>query len=402
MLRKLSTVAFATALSIASPLAAAPPFGSFGGIHGGGNSGAGVIRLQGWALDDDGVAAVDIMVDGLVVGRAHYGRSRPGVTAQFPGFPDSALPGFAFPLDSTHFLNGLHKVGARVRSNSGEIVNLNQLVLEFGNVTHNLAPFGVIEFPNTDVELLGDCSLTRPSRRYAVVSGFALDVGVENGDQGVGYLELLIDGAIHRHTLTDCHFDPAKGGLSDCYGFARFDIRQAFSVVPDPPLVGYRFVLDIGELIALDGYVPGRHVLKIRAGDVAGNVSIIDEINAFFSCDDFLGNEASFGEIRRPRDGLTYSGIIEAGGWALDINAVAIVRVYVDGVAQGDAELGFARPGVTSLYPGYPDSAAPGWRLFLDTRTLSNGRHNFQVEVFDFLGAVTLLGERDFVVFNPP
>ena len=89
----LSVVA-AVLLASASAWAAAP-FGSFGGIAGGGNAGAGVVPLTGWALDDNGVQAVDILVDGLVAGRASYGRARAGVTAQFPGFPDSALPGFS-------------------------------------------------------------------------------------------------------------------------------------------------------------------------------------------------------------------------------------------------------------------------------------------------------------------
>ncbi|HEY4573262.1 MAG TPA: hypothetical protein VIJ26_04845, partial [Thermoanaerobaculia bacterium] len=98
----------AVALSAAVPGWAAPPFGSFGGIAGGGNSGAGLLPLSGWALDDNGILAVDILVDGIVAARANYGRARAGVTARFPGFPDSAHPGFGFQLDTTHYLNGVH------------------------------------------------------------------------------------------------------------------------------------------------------------------------------------------------------------------------------------------------------------------------------------------------------
>src|SRR6185295_17229829 len=113
------------ALLLASvPALAAPPFGSFGGIVGGGNAGAGLIPLTGWALDDDGVLAVDILVDGVLAGRAFYSRARAGVTAKFPGYPDSAAPGFAFELDSTHYLNGLHTVTVRVKSKAGEVVEL--------------------------------------------------------------------------------------------------------------------------------------------------------------------------------------------------------------------------------------------------------------------------------------
>src|SRR5215208_3341599 len=110
----LSLIALA---SLAVPVLAAPPFGMFGGRVGGGNAGDGVIPLHGWALDDNGVANVDIFVDGVVSGRA-----RPGVAAAFPGFPDSATAGFAFQLDTTRYLNGVHTVSARVRSKTGEVV----------------------------------------------------------------------------------------------------------------------------------------------------------------------------------------------------------------------------------------------------------------------------------------
>ena len=403
MRRSWIVVAVLGLVGLCSPLAAASPFGSFGGIVTGGNSGAGVIPLHGWALDDDGVAAVDVVVDGRVAGRALYGTSRPGVTQSFPGFPDSQAPGWAFQLDSTRYLNGLHTITARVLSETGEVTTLNSRQISFGNLTHNLVPFGAIEFPNNDAQLWGRCDdLTNPNRRYAVVQGYALDVGVERNDQGVGYLELMIDGVVHRNTFTSCHFDSTKGGLSDCYGLTRIDIRQLFPhVVSDPPLVGFRFVLDVGELIGSGFLAPGRHRITIRGGDVAGQVSNLAEINAFFSCDDFIGNVVSFGEIRRPRAGLTYQGTIEVDGWALDLEGVHAVIPYVDGHRLLDAEYGLPRPFISSIFPGYPNSALPGWRFLLDTAELSDGQHTIQVFVRDLFGEEHLIGERVIQVFNP-
>lgn len=391
---------FAALLMISLPVAAAPPFGSFGGIVGGGNGGAGVIPLHGWALDDDGVAAVDIVVDGLVVGRATYGRSRPGVAQSFPGFPDSDLAGFAFQLDTTRYLNGLHTVTARVRSFSGEVADLPSRQLEFTNLTHNLVPFGEIDYPHEDVELFGSCNLLAP-RRYSVVTGYALDVGVETGDLGVGYVELMIDGAIFANSLRDCEFDPDRGGLSNCYGLRRLDIERTFPNLRDSPHSGFRFVLDVGALIAF-GYVPGRHVLTIRSGDLSGQVANIDEIPVTFSCDEFLGNEASFGRIGQPRNGLIYRGVIEVQGWALDWEGVSQIRFYVDGVFRGFARGGEPRPAVTSRFPGYPQSPGPGWRFFFDTTEISDGRHEIQVIVRDRFGEDTMIGERFFFVLNNP
>jgi hypothetical protein len=63
--------------------------------------------------------------------------------------------------------------------------------------------------------------------------------------------------------------------------------------------------------------------------------------------------------------------------------------------------MGFARPEITELYPGYPDSLAPGFRFFLDTRLLSDGIHNLQVLIIDDANQTTLIGERAFRVINP-
>ena len=60
------TLTILTVLLASVPAWAAPPFGSFGGQVGGGNAGANLMPLTGWALDDNGVNAVDILVDGVV------------------------------------------------------------------------------------------------------------------------------------------------------------------------------------------------------------------------------------------------------------------------------------------------------------------------------------------------
>ena len=377
MERKTGLLVFALAAMLALPASAAPPFGSFGGLVSGGNGTAGVAPIHGWALDDDGIFAVDILVDGRVVGRALYGRSRPGVTQLYPGFPDSDLPGFGYELDTTRFLNGLHTVSARVTSTTGEVVHLPGRVLEFTNLSHNLVPFGKIDFPNANAELYGNCNLADPSRRYSVVQGYALDVGVEIGDQGVGYVELLLDGAVIRNSQLSCAFSQPKGGLSDCWGLPRLDVTRFYPGLSDAPHSGFRFVLDVGELIAAGGYVPGRHVITIRSGDIAGQVANIHEIP------------------------VTYAGLIEVTGWAIDAEGVSAVDIYVDGFFKGTAAYGFPRPGITSLHPSFPDSAAPGWQFFLDTTQLSDGEHHFQVVVRDITGREIIIGDRRFVVFNP-
>jgi hypothetical protein len=389
-----------TALAaVASPALAAPPFGMFGGRVGGGNAGAGVIPLHGWALDDNGVANVDIFVDGVVAGRATYGRARPGVAAAFPGFPDSATAGFAFQLDTTRYLNGIHTVTARVRSKAGEVTDLNAKTFEFLNTTHNLAPFGTIEFPNVNAELYGVCDLDNPIRRYSVVSGYALDAGVQEDDTGVGYVELLLDRALLYNSKTSCFYSPLTGGLTNCYGIRRLDVERFFPSLPDSIHGGFRFVLDVGELINF-GYTPGHHTLTVRAGDGFGTVRTFSEMPVTFNCVEDLPDDLAIGFIDVPLQGLLYSGTVTATGWALDFDGISSITVVVDGTPVGFATLGFARPGVSALYPGFPQSAAPGWKFQLDTTRLANGQHFLQVIVNDDFSNETLIGERHFGVEN--
>jgi Bacterial Ig domain len=398
-----------------SPAFAGTPFGSFGGQVGGGNVLNGSAPLFGWALADNGVVAVDVIVDGLIDGRAIYGRSRPGVTAMYPGFPNSRLPGWVYNLDTTHYLNGFHTVSARVRSAKGETADLKGIKFQFSNTPSQLQPFGKIEFPNAQAELTGDCGQTCKvgngdyifldnPRRYSVVSGWALDAGVNTNDGGVGYVELLIDRALFSpngyNSVTGCFFAPDTGGLTNCYGIRRQDISALFPQLRDSIHSGFRFVLDVSQLMNCGIYNPGHHTLTIRAGDQFGTVKEIAEIPVTFSCADFGTNDPSVGSIDVPGEGLLYKGQIQVTGWALDYQGVQVVTALVDGTAIGSTNVGLSRAGISALYPGYPNSVAPGFQIPFNTRLISNGQHKLQVIVTDSVGSDTLLGEVTFTVAN--
>lgn len=401
MKRSVTLILLAAVLA-SVPAWAAAPFGSFGGKVGGGNSGAGLISLVGWALDDDGIDSVDILVDGAVAGRAAIHRNRPLVAVLHPGYPDSTAAGWGFILDTTHYLNGNHTVTARVRSRTNEFVNLPSRVFAFGNVTHNLVPFGKIEFPAPQAELRGNCNLTDPARRFSVLSGYAMDAGVQEDDTGVGYVELLVDRSLFSNSREDCFFSNPLGGFTNCYGLRRLDLEPQFPGLKDAPHSGFRFVFDVGALIAGGFYLEGQHVLSIRSGDHFGQVSIIREIPVTFVCDENLGNEQAVGQIDPNLQPYTLvSGNAFVTGWALDWEGVFKVTVLVDGISVGDTGLGLVRTDISALYLGYPQSAAPGFALSFDSRQFSNGPHEIEVLVTDNLGAQTFIGKRPVIFANP-
>ena len=402
-MKRLSVVIASLILAlVAAPVFAGAPFGWFDGSRGGGNAGGGQIAMTGWALDDDGILAVRIYVDGVIAGQASYGGSRPGVAALYPGFPDSNAAGWGFQLNTTFYLNGSHSVTFKATSMTGEESQIGRRVFQFSNTTHNLKPFGSILAPLENTELFGICDLNDPDRRYTVVNGWALDAGVEEGDLGVGYVELLIDGAIYANSRTSCFWGTETGGLTNCYGIRRLEVQEQYPTLRDAPHAGFRFVLDIGYLINF-GYVPGHHVLTIRSGDVAGQVANIDEIPVSFFCDDYIPNAGSFGWFDRPEpQGVQGGGIITLTGWALDWEGIASVRLWGNGgVDLGLATTGIFRPLVNNAYPGYPDSLGAGWSLDIDPSVLPEGSNLLQVIVTDMEGVETMIGERPIHIAHP-
>lgn len=398
MARNLLLWTLAGLLFVAAPVVAAPPFGSFGGLVGGGNVGTGFLPLHGWALDDQGIDRVEIYVDGEPAGTAYFGFRRPDVQAVHPGYPDSANAGFGVELNSTLWLNGFHTLTAVAVAESGERTTLGEsYVIQFNNASHLLPPFGQIEFPRSGAQLFGNCNIEDPSRRYSVVYGFAVDTGVELGDTGVKYVELLVNGAIYANSVTSCFYSPFTGGLTNCFGLPRPEIRNRYPSIPNALHSGYRFVLDVGALVEL-GFGQGFHELTVRAGDYYGNVANIAEIPVVFLCDDQLGNSGAIGQIDLPLPLGIYAGRVTFSGWALDWEGVNRVRIFVDGIEVAAATHGIVRPEVTLLYPGYPESAAPGWEYELNAAEFTDGLHTLQVVIEDDLGADTVLGEVPFLL----
>lgn len=388
--------------------------GFFEGPLGGLNAGSGAIGMTGWALADTGVRRVTIQLDGVDIVEARYGGFRPLVEDQHPGFPDSSGAGFGVNFNSTDFSNGQHLLTAKVETFGGSIVILpaisqGQVVLDgrlpvhFTNNTAILMPFGDINVPQRNANLFGVCDLENDNRRYTVISGWALDLGIELHDAGIGWVELMVDGVILSNSRTGCFFSPITGGLTNCYGLQRLDIETSYPFALDAPNSGYRFVLDIGELLNL-GYTQGRHTLGIRAGDLSNQAIEVAEIPVNFLCAENNGNEPSFGFIESPRPGRFWADLINFQGWALDWQGIANVELFVDGTSIGLASFGAGlggRPGVQGQFPGYPDSLAPVWRLSnFDTNNLTEGFHQVQARAVDNLGVTTIIGETTFFVNN--
>jgi hypothetical protein len=78
---------------------------------------AGSVNVTGWAIDDTGIAKVELFVDGQLAGTATYGTPRPDVQQAYPWAVVNS--GYQVVLDTTRQPNGSHTLTVRASDQSG-------------------------------------------------------------------------------------------------------------------------------------------------------------------------------------------------------------------------------------------------------------------------------------------
>jgi hypothetical protein len=139
---------------------------------------SGTSMVTGWAFDDTQVAAVDVLVDGALAGRAEYGLARPDVAGTFPHAPTAV--GFSYALDTRRFANGTHRVTVRATDHLGHVALLRDAAVQFTNTAADTTP------PTVVIQ-----SATVKKNELSVTAAADDNVGVSR-------VELWIDGRLAR------------------------------------------------------------------------------------------------------------------------------------------------------------------------------------------------------------
>jgi hypothetical protein len=308
-------------------------------------------------------------------------------------------------------------VAVRLRDNAGATRVVGRRFVQVMNVGANLAPIGRIDWPITNHIMFAvgcDDPGSQPSvppferpENVELVSGWALDVGSEVGDDGVKWVELYINGVYQSSTLRDEFWYQAFQMDVNYYGHERLDVWKLFPDVPASKDSGFTFAVDIADLIINKGYHQGLHYLSVRAGDISGNTSFIHTIPVIFDCDDDP-DRPSWGDIYTPPHMERVSGSYLISGWAIDYDFVEEVQIWIDGVRYDDpvsdpVTYGLATPEVVLNYPWYPTvySRYAGYEYILDTTRLTDGEHRLVIRTKDRFGQdESIVGERLFVIDN--
>jgi hypothetical protein len=370
----------------------------------------GVFPVTGWALDDGSIEDVEILIDGLVVGGAETGIHRPDIAHRYPWRPDAEHAGFVRMLNTSEIVNGVHMISVRLRDDEGATRVVGRRYVQTFNVGYNLPPFGGIDWPISNHTMFaigcedpGGWSAPPFDEPAAVslVTGWALDVGASTDRGGVKWVELLINGSIQANTLIDDFYFNWFDMDVNYYGHERLDILRMFPDVPNAKDSGFAFALDISDLIINRGYHQGLHYLKIRAGDIEGNIADIAQIPVIFDCNDDPDRPA-WGDIYTPTHMERVAGTFPITGWAIDYDKVNEVEVWVDGRFMGFGTYGLESPEVRDMYPWWPWSLTrnAGYYYDLDTTLLTDGEHVLVIRTRDFWRSSNFIGERTFVVDN--
>jgi hypothetical protein len=312
----------------------------------------GTVPGSGWAIDNTAaigtaISAVQVKVDGAVVGTATYGISRPDVCSAYPGRLGCPNVGFTFALNTATLSPGSHLLTVSATDSDATPDT------GIWSVTIRVAapPSVQIDVPAPNSTISGT----------APVAGWAID-NVSAVGTAIQAVQVKVDGSV-------------IGAAT--YGIARPDVCAVYPGRPGCPNVGYGFSLDTTTL------TPGKHTITATATDSDGSPDMGSATTTVA-----VAAPPPSVHIDLPSNGATISGMVTLAGWAIDNiymvgTAISSVQVYVDGQPVGSATYGFNRPDVCAVYPGRTGCPNVGFGFQLNTSALSPGTHTITVTATD-------------------
>jgi N-acetylmuramoyl-L-alanine amidase len=313
---------------------------------------SGSVAVTGWALDNataigSAISSVKVKVDGVEVGTATYGTSRPDVCSAYAGRPGCPNVGFTYALNTATLSPGTHLLA----------VSATDSDTNPDSGTWSIS-FQVAPLPNVRIDSPADgATVSGP----VAIAGWAID-NTSAAGTAISSVRVLVDGATVG-TAT--------------YGISRPDVCSAYPARPSCPNVGFAYQLDTAPLS------PGKHKITIAATNSDGSPKTgMDSVTVTVAA------IPPTVHIDTPLPASALSGTVAVSGWALDNRsvvgtAIGNVQVLLDGVPVGNAIYGQSRPDVCSAYPARPGCPNVGFTYQLSLTALSSGSHTITVSATD-------------------
>jgi hypothetical protein len=303
---------------------------------------SGPVNMSGWALSSSGaITQITVAVDGVSLGSAAYGQTRPDVCAVYVGRAGCPNVGWNLLVDTTRFADGAHTLDVAAYT-ATEWFSGPHLTVS--------TPFTVANGSATNPTQI---FIDQPSAQSSTVMGVTTVSGwAFNDNAALSSLVVSVDGV-------------PKGNAT--YGLSRPDVCQAYPGKPGCPNVGWSFALDTTLL------PNGPHVVEAAAGSRS--------VGSPFTVANWAAANPMSITIDNPNSQSgTLSGTTSVGGWAIDsLAAIGGLAVAVDGVPFGNALYGLSRPDVCTVFPGRAGCPNVGWSFSLNTMFLADGSHALEV-----------------------
>ncbi len=312
-------------------------------------NGRGVLRVSGWVASLSPIRDVQVFLDNRLIGVAEKNIQREDVESAYPEYPGSQNSGFLLEqvVDDSELTTGDVRV---VVTALGGITRQAFKALQIAPVIkrrkHQDAP---LRIECDSLELREDGTLS--------VDGWAI---CQSGVESIGI------------ELDKSHIDYAEVGLS------RPDVGNHFPLVPSARQSGFKFTGKIaasckGEssvTLTLRGIGGEEHrvllpVMAVATGAPDAPESVRNDIFVFV-------------DTPAIQDGLSTSparGGIMVVGWALSLNEIVDVEVFVDDVSIGLAYYGMRREDIHAAFPTIAKSLLSGFAVSIPQRFLDKGRH---------------------------
>ena len=152
---------------------------------------SGIGNLRGWAIANEGVDRVEILIDGEPFQDAPYGGSRGDVGGAFPTVPGSSRSGFSLAFNYNSLDAGEHIITARAHTVRGQVLE--------SSATFEAVSFGSEFISNSNLVKLdgGVCEVSGNSASIVdiLVDGTSFDIGLQWGKAAQGFEIVSIEQA---------------------------------------------------------------------------------------------------------------------------------------------------------------------------------------------------------------
>ena len=303
-----------------------------------------MLRVRGWAVHAFGIKEINVSLDGIYLGIANYGVSRPDIVNVYPAYFNSAESGYDTTFNISNISNGSKTLEMKIVANDGsyqtvtKTVNVNRAVLETKSF---------LDSPEENLNVTTDTIRVR---------GWALD------SSGVKSVEAFVDGK-------------SLGNIS--YGALRPDVNKVCPGYPSGDNAGFDETVNISSLSN------GKKTLEVK---ITGNSGTVQTIKVNFN----KVTLESRNFLDEPTVNSSIVGTMTVRGWALSEAGTKEVRIKLDGQLLGKATINVTRNDVYNVHPEYNNKKS-GFTATFDISKVSAGTKELIVEIEDNYGNVQIV-----------